>query len=438
MKTIGLALIALALALAGAWAYAEIAAADGELDSSGRRIDCIPRDHANPSGPCLWTPELTKVEVKVEFEYPYCEVKLDVESNLGELPAGVGIHNNNVGLVHVKSDGVARLLGGLGFVLYVGVPYSSNYDARHGDIWDEWFYTRRDMSAYVGIQGIYATRDMRSTYHQYRDLWLEMIAYYPDWKLKYDIPNYAGPHRPFRYKRVETDLFKTLTQAVLTYFPQTTFGTVEFVADLEYSGGFERPRRVGATMKALKEISPNTVRSNAIPLSHTFVGLVDEMFTCLEVAKREEARVAERVELEAQKAGLRQSLTLLESELARARRHELDATTILKEVIDVSARVDEMLRTIQRVRVEGLAERRKLIERYYSEESRRYSVFIRSLESSRAALAAADEAIAAHKAELERSRASLEALVSSAQAAEAQLIAEIEEAREALGDDGGD
>ena len=161
-----------------------------------------------------------------------------------------------------------------------------------------------------------------------------------------------------------------------------------------------------------------------------------EMFTCLEVAKREEERVSERVELQAQKAGLRQSLTLLESELARARQHELDATTILKEVIDVSARVDEMLRTIQRVRVEGLAERRKIIERYYSEESQRYSVFIRSLESSRAALAAADEAIAAHKAELERSRASLESLVSSAQAAEAELIAEIEEAREALGDDG--
>ena len=45
------------------------------------------------------------------------------------------------------------------------------------------------------------------------------------------------------------------------------------------------------------------------------------------------------------------------------------------------------------------------------------------------------EAIAAHKAELERSRQSLEDLVSSAQAAEAELIAEIEEAREALGDE---
>ena len=220
--------------------------------------------------------------------------------------------------------------------------------------------------------------------------------------------------------------------------PQTTLGKIYMTARLEYSGEFAEHKRVGNALRTHAQVSPSTVQTNAIPISHTFAGLVEEMFTCLEVAKREETRVSERVELEAQKAGLRQSLTLLESELARARQHELDATTILKEVIDVSARVDEMLRTIQRVRVEGLAERRKLIERYYSEESRRYSVFIRSLESSRAALAAADEAIAAHKAELERSRASLEALVSSAQAAEAELIAEIEEAREALGDDGGD
>ena len=377
MRIIGLALIALALALAGAWAYAEIAAADGELDSSGRRIDCIPRDHANPSGPCLWTPELTKVEVKVEFEYPYCEVKLDVESNLDELPDGVGVYQDRYGnhahLNHIQSDGsVATLLGS------------------------------------------------------------SLLARHPNWKVHY--VNFSSP---FRYKHDQTGHFRSLANAVVADLPQTTLGKIYMEVFLEYSGGFAKPKRVGSDVKTHGEVSPSRVRTNAIPISPTFAGLFDEMTTCMEVAKREEDRVAERVELEAQKAGLRQSLTLLESELARARRHELDATTILKEVIDVSARVDEMLRTIQRVRVEGLAERRKLIERYYSEESRRYSVFIRSLESSRAALAAADEAIAAHKAELERSRASLEALVSSAQAAEAQLIAEIEEAREALGDDGG-
>ena len=379
MKTIGLALIALALALAGAWAYAEIAAADGELDSGGRRIDCIPRDHANPSGACLWTPELTKVEVKVEFEYPYCEVKLDVESNLDELPDGVGVSRHSryrhslASLIHIQSDGAER-----------GIF--------HGGI----------------------------------------IARYPDWKVV------KGGAAAYRYKHDQTDEFRRLTETVVRNLPQTTLGKIYMEVFLEYSGGFAKPKRVGSAVKTHGEVSPSRVRTNAIPISPTFAGLFDEMTTCMEVAKREEDRVSERVELEAQKAGLRQSLTLLESELARARQHELDATTILQEVIDVSARVDEMLRTIQRVRVEGLAERRKLIERYYSEESRRYSVFIRSLESSRAALAAADEAIAAHKAELERSRASLEALVSSAQAAEAQLIAEIEEAREALGDDGGD
>ena len=377
MRIIGLALIALALALAGAWAYAEIAEADGELDSGGRRIDCIPRDHANPSGACLWTPELTKVEVRVEFEYPYCEVKLEVENNLDELPDGVGTSKYNVDLVHIRPDGSTRTL---------------------------------------------LNRD-------------RMLAQHPDWKLT---RRWSGQNYQVKYKHDQIDWFTNLKDAVTHGFPQTTLGKIRLEVDLRYSGEFTEHKRVGDALRTHAQVSPSTVRTNAIPISHTFAGLVEEMFTCLEVAKREEDRVSERVELEAQKAGLRQSLTLLESELARARRHELDATTILKEVIDVSARVDEMLRTIQRVRVEGLAERRKLIERYYSEESRRYSVFIRSLESSRTALAAADEAIAAHKAELERSRASLEALVSSAQAAEAELIAEIEEAREALGDDGGD
>ena len=353
---------------------------------------------------CLWTPELTKVEVKVEFEYPYCEVKLEVENNLDELPAGVGVGDGQTYREHHKGKAGVALV------------YIQSDDTR-SPLASTW--RSGNHSDGIGIG------DYRSS----------VLAHHPDWNVKI---NSRGLVKAFRYKSNEPHWFETLTNGVASHLPQTTLGKIYMTARLEYSGEFAESKRVGNTLKTHAEVSPYTVRTNSIPLSHTFAGLVDEMFTCLEVAKREEARVAERVELEAQKAGLRQSLTLLESELARARRHELDATTILKEVIDVSARVDEMLRTIQRVRVEGLAERRKLIERYYSEESRRYSVFIRSLESSRAALAAADEAIAAHKAELERSRASLEALVSSAQAAEAQLIAEIEEAREALGDDGGD
>ena len=372
MKIIGMALIAIAFAIAGAWAYAEIAEADGELDSSGRRLDCIPRDHANPAGDCLWTPELTKVAVRVDFEYPYCEVKLEVENNLDELPEGVSVSAH---LNHVQSDGTTNSL------LYSGT---------------------------------------------------RITATHPDWKVT-KLDSYWR-RDPARYKHDQTYEFRQLTEYVVQYLPQTTLGKIYIAASLSYSGEFAKPKRVGDAVKTHGEVSPHTIQTNAIPISHTFAGLFDEMTTCLEIAKREETRVAERVELEAQKAGLRQSLTLLESELARARKHELDATTILKEVIDVSERVDEMLRTIQRVRIEGLAERRKIIERYYSEESQRYSVFIRSLESSQAALAAADKAIAAHKAELERSRRSLEQLVTAAQNAEAELIAEIEEAREALGD----
>ena len=406
MKIIGLALIAIAFAIAGAWAYAEIAEADGELDSSGRRVDCIPRDHANPSGACLWTPELTKVEVRVDFEYPYCEVKLDVEWNDDELPDGVSVASRgNRDYTHYGS----------------GTRYSH----------------KSTRAALIYIQSDDTRRPLASASHPgYSPAWLgightynnSVIAHYPDWKVK-------TKDTAFRFKSNETDWFRTLTDRVVRYLPQTTLGGVYMKVYFEYSGEFAKPKRVGNDVRTHGEVSPEFIRTNTIPISHTFAGLFDEMTTCLEIAKREEERVAERVELEAQKAGLRQSLTLLESELARARQHELDATTILKEVIDVSERVDEMLRTIQRVRIEGLAERRKIIERYYSEESQRYSVFIRSLESSQAALAAADKAIAAHKAELERSRRSLEQLVTAAQNAEAELIAEIEEAREALGDE---
>ena len=125
----------------------------------------------------------------------------------------------------------------------------------------------------------------------------------------------------------------------------------------------------------------------------------------------------------------------LEGELTRARAHENSATNLLKDVIEIGERVGEVHRTIQRIRVEGLAERRKMIERYYSEEARKYSLVVKALEAQEAALSALDVAISAHKAELEASRARLEAMVAEAQAAEDALIAEIEQTREALGAD---
>ena len=410
-KIAAIALAALIVASIAALAGIMAAFADGEpqLNESGRRLDCIPASAANPAGDCLWTPKLTKVEVKVEFEYPYCVVKLDVESNLNELPDGAGIatsnftwrrsrsqKKSNVGLLYVQSDDTQR-------------PLAKSLD--------NWSWDSHRLSG-IG--------------HTYND---EMIAHYPGWDVKTYKSLYGDDRVPFRYKTGETDWFRTLTDKVLKNLPQSTLGKVYMYVDLEYSGEFVKPKPTGNGRTALEDVSPGWVWSNSIPISHTFAGLIDEMFTCMDVAEREEERVAERIALESQKAGLRQSLTLLKSELSRARQHELDATGILKEVIDVSEKVEEMLRTIQRVRVEGLAERRQIVERYYSEESQRYSVFIQSLEGSQAALAAADAAIAAHKAELDRSRAELERIVKEAQDAEAELIAEIEEAEKALGND---
>ena len=380
-KTAAIALAALIAASAAALAGIMAAFADGEaqLDSNGRRLDCIPTSVANPSGPCLWTPTLTKAEVKVEFEYPHCVVKLDIESNLEELPDGVGVSTSGdfhrISLVHIQPDGEKRDVMG-----------PSTY-----------IFTR--------------LHDWEMAYRTYRD------------------------SHHFRYKSNETRHLRTLADQISRYFPQTTLGKVSAKADLAYSGEFVKLKAADVGVKTHEDVSPRTIETNTIPISHTFAGLLDEMTTCMEVAGREEERAAERIALESQKAGLRQSLTLLRSELSRARQHELDATGILKEVIDVSESVEEMLRTIQRVRVEGLAERRRIVEQYYSEESQRYSVFIQSLESSQAALAAADAAIAAHKAELDRSRAELERIVADAQAAEADLIAEIEEAEKALGND---
>ena len=55
-------------------------------------------------------------------------------------------------------------------------------------------------------------------------------------------------------------------------------------------------------------------------------------------------------------------------------------------------------------------------------------------ERRRKALAASDAAIAAHKAELEKSRRRLDSLIESPQAAADALTADIEKAREQLGD----
>ena len=382
-KTAIIALAALIIASTAALAGIIATFADGEpqLDQYGKRSDCIPASVANPSGPCLWTPTLTKAEVKVEFEYPYCVVKLDIEANLDELPDGITVKPkgdfHNIGLVHIQPDGKTRAALG---------PGTGTFTRLHS-----WEIAGTD--------------------------------------------SYRNPTRHVRYKSGETQHLQSLSRVISSFFPQTTLGKVYVRINLGYSGEFAKLKPADVGMKTHADVSSSWIETNAIPISHTFAGLLDEMTTCMEVAKREEERAAERVALESQKAGLRQSLTLLKSELSRARQHELDATGILKEVIDVSEKVEEMLRTIQRVRVEGLAERRKIIEQHYSEESQRYSVFIQSLEGSQAALAAADAAIAARKAELEASRAELERIVSEAQAAEAELIAEIEEAEKALGND---
>ena len=393
-KIAAIALAALIVALTAALAGIMVAFADGEarFDDDGRRLDCIPASAANPSGPCLWTLRLTKAEAKVEFEYPYCVVKLDIESNLDELPDGVGIqihHTHHwIWVRYIHPDGGRHTVAG---------TTSS----------DTYYYP-------TGNDG----KDIRTNF--------------PHWKMS---TWNSGSLRHFMYKSGQTDRLRFLADRISVRFPQSTLGKVYIGASLAYSGEFVKLKRAGDNVKTHGEVSPTRVWSNSIPISHTFAGLLDEMTTCMEVAGREEERVAERIALESQKAGLRQSLTLLKSELSRARQHELDATGILKEVIDVSEKVGEMLRTIQRVRVEGLAERRQIVERYYSEESQRYLVFIQSLEGSQAALAAADAAIAAHKAELDRSRAELERIVKEAQAAEASLIAEIEEAEKALGND---
>ena len=336
--------------------------------------NCIPTSPDDPT--CLWQFELTKVEVAVEYEYPYCEVKLTVEDNIDELPEGVRPERWGRPGYYYRSPEVFYLPAG-------EVPPR----------WDAWHSKMAKLRLPEG---------------------------------RYDHTNSGVVQE----KAGGAERWQNITLGSLH-----ARAFVLYDWQSEFASEFARERRVGNRFVHYKSKLPVTFISNTIPLSHTFAGLTEEIFTCFEVAKREHARVEERSALDTEKAGLRQSLKLLEAELARAREHELDATNVLKEVIAISARVEEARRAIQRLRVEGIAERRKLIERYYAEESQRYSVFVKSLEASALALAASDKAIAAHKAELEASRARLDALVTAAQEAEAELIAEVKRAQDALGED---
>ena len=388
------ALIAVALTLAiGAMATA----------SADTPQNCIPTSPDDPT--CLWQLELTKVEVAVEYEYPHCEVKLVVEHNLDDLPEWVTDYAHARWLGYMPPQGNVVHFSGK------RPDYGRTIEGNYG-LFDSYWY-----NAPGG--GIYQKRAVG------RDI------------------NYIPQINPsdLRFDHTSSGRVVSLSKKFESW-QQTTLGLVYMQTGLSFDGGsddykaFARERRIGNEFVTKLHMLPSyRIISNAIPLSHTFAGLTEEIFTCFEVAKREHGRVKERSALDTEKAGLRQSLKLLEAELARAREHELDATNVLKEVIAISERVEEARRAIQRLRVEGIAERRKLIERYYAEESQRYSVFIKSLEASSAALAASDKAIAAHKAELEASRARLDALVTAAQEAEAELIAEIERAQESLGED---
>ena len=358
------ALVAVALTLAiGAMATA----------SADTPQNCIPTSPDDPT--CLWQFELTKVEVAVEYEYPYCEVKLIAEHNFDDRPDGVQ-------------------------------P-------------ERW-----------------------GSYREYKS---PQVFYLPAGEVT---PRSGAWHSKMATLRVPGGRYDHTSSGVVqekaggaARWQNITLGNLHaraFVSydwESEFASEFARERRVGNKFVHYKSKLPVTFISNTIPLSHTFAGLTEEIFACFEVAKREHGRVKERSALDTEKAGLRATLKLIEAELARAREHELDATNVLKEVIAISARVEEARRAIQRLRVEGLAERRAMVERYYAEESQRYSVLVKSLEASAAALAAADKAIAAHKAELEASRARLDALVTSAQEAEAELIAEVKRAQDALGED---
>ena len=380
------ALVAVALTLAiGAMATA----------SADTPQNCIPTSPDDPT--CLWQLKLTKVEVAVEYEYPYCEIKLIVEHNFDDRPDGVQPEKWSSLSPQRESPQV--------FYMPVGeVP----------PMWYTSYNSKIANALYVGENPYYI--------HSGAPKMAKLRV--PEGRYDHTSSGVVQRKAEGAERWQNITLGSLHARAVVSYDWQS-----------EFASEFARERRVGNKFVHYKNKLPVTFISNAIPLSHTFAGLTEEIFTCFEVAKREHGRVEERSALDTEKAGLRQSLKLLEAELTRAREHELDATNVLKEVIAISARVEEARRAIQRLRVEGIAERRKLIERYYAEESQRYSVFVKSLEASASALAASDKAIAAHKAELEASRARLDALVAAAQEAEAELIAEVKRAQDALGED---
>ena len=347
---------------------------------------------------CVWKPELASVEVKVEYEYPYCEIKLEVEDNLDELPEGVTIgefddagqlehrsYGSAPRIVITSPEGNESVLSPLSH-LHKHPPTAewgpAILSVRYGNRVTKWKWSEKFQSNHGNIQNTAA-----------------------------------------KYLKWQGHTLDTLTLVI----PRVSYGD-------EYDE-YRQKVRVGNEFVDHVDRLQRSFVSEPIPISHTFSGLSEAIFTCGETARREEARMEERKALETERAGLRQSLTLLESELARARAHETNAANLLNEVIEIGERVGEVHRTIQRIRVEGLAERRKIIERYYTEESAKYSLILRSLAAQEAAMSAADAAIAAQKAELESSRARLEKMVADAQAAEDALIAEIEKTREALGAD---
>ena len=388
-----------------------IAFSANEIKADTPNPNCLPTSPDDPT--CLWQLELTKVEAAVVYEYPHCEVKLTVDHNLDELPDGVSQvepSSNQYRWKFAIRGYPGYLTPSSPVILYT--PPGGYYSWQHKDY-------RGGQLAYMadGSHGVYVrvNRDAGQS-----------VVFRRDYSGQFD-------HSSSQTAANVAKQFAGWQNRTLGDFHLRA--VVEYDWQSEFASEFARERRVGNSFVHYKGKLPLTFVSNSIPISHTFAGLTEEVFACFEVAKRESARVRERSALDTEKAGLRATLKLLEAELARARKHELDATTVLKEVVAIATRIEDVLRTIQRLRIEGIAERRQLIERYYSEEARRYSVFVKSLEASEAALAASDKAIAAHKAEIEASREKLKDMVEEAQAAEAALIAEIENARESLGTD---
>ena len=397
------------------------------FSANGVKADA-PNPNCLPTGPddptCIWQLELTKVEVAVEYEYPHCEVKLTVEHNSDELPDGVS-H-----VVSSRTDlGTKTRSGGYRPTFHTHVSPVLLFNPPGGD-----YYWQRN-GYENNMERAHTANTQNNSGMGYYNSGMGFYVWLGDGQVALSTSDFQT-----RFDHTNAQTAASVARRFASWQNRTLGdfhlrAVVEYDWESEFASEFARERRVGNNFVHYKGKLPLTFVSDSIPISHTFAGLTEEVFACFEVAKREHARAEERAALDTEKAGLRATLKLLEAELVRARRHELDATTVLKEVVAIATRIEEVLRTIHRLRVEGVAERRQLIERYYSEEAQRYSVFIKSLEASEAALAASDKAIAAHKAEIEASREKLNDMVEEAQAAEAALIAEIENARESLGTD---